>query len=111
MAYNQSIADRVFEAVTELAPVDVVEKKMFGGVAYMVQGNMCVGVNGDLLMVRVGADNYESVLAQPHAQEMDFTGRPMRGFVAVPPAGIATRDALDAWIQQALDYVLTLPAK
>ena len=84
---------------------------MFGGIAYMIQGNMCIGVNQDNLMVRVGRDGHADVLAQPHVRPMDFTGKPMGGFVFVSPEGFATRDDLAAWVQRGLDFVLTLPAK
>jgi TfoX/Sxy family transcriptional regulator of competence genes len=111
MAYDEQVAQRVGEALSRLSPTPAEPKKMFGGVAYMVQGNMCVGVNEDRLMVRVGPDGYDEALAQTHAQPMDFTGRPMRGFVYVPPEGYAAEDDLEAWVQRGLDFVLTLPAK
>lgn len=111
MAYDENLAARVLEAVSQLCPVQIVEKKMFGGIAYMVQGNMCVGIIQDSLMVRVGKKNYEEMLNQPHAQIMDFTGRPMRGFVTVAPEGIESAQDLTNWLQRGLDYALSLPAK
>ncbi len=111
MAYDSNLADRVLEAISQLSPVPIVEKKMFGGIAYMVQGNMCVGILQDSLMVRVGKDDYEEMLGQPHAQVMDFTGRPMRGFVTVDPEGIASAQDLTTWVQRGLDFALSLPAK
>ena len=84
---------------------------MFGGLACMIAGNMCVGIVGDDLMVRVGPDWYEAALDLPHVREMDFTGRTMRGFVYVDAAGTAEDDELDAWIQRGLDFAGSLPPK
>ena len=109
MAYDENTAARVRQA---LAAVDgVVERRMFGGLVFMVHGNMCCGIEQDRLMLRVGPAQYAAALAQPHAGIMDFTGRPMRGFVIVPPAGFAATAALQEWIGRALAFVQTLPAK
>lgn len=77
----------------------------------MDRGNMAFGVVGEELMVRVGADNHESALSQPHAREMDFTGRPMRGMIYVESTGIEEDDDLQAWLERALSFTSTLPAK
>ena len=109
MAFNEEVGNRLrvaFEPYPE-----VIEKKMFGGLAFMVQGHMCCGVNGDELMVRVDPDGYEEALAQPHAREMDFTGRALKGFVYVAPVGFATDDDLAAWVERAADFVLSQPPK
>jgi TfoX/Sxy family transcriptional regulator of competence genes len=90
---------------------DVAEKKMFGGIAYMVRGNMCCGVIGDRFMVRVGPDGYAAALPRPHAKPMDFTGRPMKGFVYVEPAGFAPAGGLEAWVARASEFVRSLPPK
>ena len=111
MAYDESVAARVAEALEDVSPVPVVAKKMFGGIAYMVQGNMSIGINQDSLMVRVGPDGYDDALAQPHARPMDFTGKTMRGFVNVLPEGFATDADLTAWVQRGLDFALSRPAK
>lgn len=108
MAYNEELFDRMREA---LADHEVREQKMFGGVTFMLRGNMCVGVTEDNLMVRVGADAYEDALAMPHAGEMDFTGRPMKGWVFVSDEGWADDAGLEAWVQRGVDFALTLPAK
>lgn len=89
----------------------MVEKKMFGGLSFMVKGNMCCGVVGDELMARVGPDGYEAALKRPHARPMDFTGKPLKGFVYVAPEGFADRADLEGWIGLALNFVETLPAK
>lgn len=84
---------------------------MFGGLAFMIAGNMLCAVGSDHLMVRVGPAAYETALREPHAKEMKFTGRPMRGYVTVDPAGYASQAALRKWLTRALSFVTTLPAK
>jgi hypothetical protein len=85
---------------------------MFGGCCFMVQGNMLGGVTGsDQLIIRVGPDEYADALRHPHAREMDFTGRPMRGFVAVEPDGIARSEDLKFWLEWGLTFARSLPAK
>ena len=109
MAYDEAVAKRVRAALGN-SP-DVVEKKMFGGVAFMVRGNMCCGVIGDRLMLRVGPKGYEAALSRPHARAMDFTGRPMKGLVYIGPAGFASAGDLKGWIARAMEFALSLPAK
>ncbi len=109
MAFDEGLAHRLRAQLT--ARDDVVEKKMFGGLAFMVRGNMCIGIIGDELMVRVGKENHEDALAQPFARTMDFTGRPMKGYVYVAPDGFADESDLSGWVERGLDFVLTLPAK
>ena|SRR5687767_5455374 len=109
MAFDESLAERVRD---ELAVHGgVTERKMFGGLAFMLHGNMCCGIVDDRLMVRVGPDAYDEALARPHAHEMDFTGRPMRGLVYVEAAGVAEEDDLEAWVGRGVDYATTLPRK
>lgn len=83
---------------------DVVEKKMFGGLCFMVAGSMACGVMGDDLMARVGADGYEAALGRPHARVMDFTGRPLRGFVVVDAAGLQAAPVLRTWVREAVAF-------
>jgi TfoX/Sxy family transcriptional regulator of competence genes len=109
MAFDEAVAGRIREALAG-AP-DVVEKRMFGGIAFMLRGNMCCGVIGDRLMLRVGPDGYEPALSRPHAKPMDFTGKPMKGMVYVEPAGFASDGGLKAWISRAMKFALSLPAK
>jgi hypothetical protein len=109
MSYEEAAAKRV-RAVLAAVP-NVAERRMFGGLAFMVGGHMACGVVGDELMVRVGPDAYESALADRHAREMDFTGTPLKGFVFVAPPGFATEEALRAWIDRAVEFVRTLPVK
>lgn len=90
---------------------DVEEKHMFGGVAFMVRGHMCCGPLDDDLMVRVGPDQYESALKLKHATTMEFTGKPLTGFVTVKADGIRTKRDLSRWIDRGLAFVETLPPK
>jgi TfoX/Sxy family transcriptional regulator of competence genes len=109
VAYDEALAERVRAVLGEDPRLH--EQKMFGGLAFMISGNMCVGIVGDDLMVRVGKDAYEDALAQPHAREMDFTGKPMRGIVYVDARGTVTDDALEAWVDRGLDFAGSLPRK
>jgi len=109
VAYDEQLAARIRTVLGDDPGVD--ERKMFGGVAFLLDGNMFVGLTGDDLMVRVGPESWADALAQPHAREMDFTGRSMRGYVYVDAAGTAEDDALAAWIERALDFVGSLPPK
>ena len=84
---------------------------MFGGLTFLVNGHMCCGLHGEDMVARVGAEAYQEALHLPHARKMDFTHRPLRGFVYVAPGGTADDESLADWVQRALDYVLTLPPK
>ena len=108
MAYNAEIADRVLKMM--VGREGLTERKMFGGIAFMLNGNMCCGVTNDDLMVRVGADGLEDALDQPHARPMDFTGRPMKGFVFVDAGAVGNR-VLRHWIQRGVTFAESLPAK
>lgn len=109
MAYNQQLADRVRKALARRQ--GVAEEKMMGGLCFMLRGNMCCGVVNDDLVVRVGPERYDVALAEPHARPMDFTGRPLRGFVFVGPGGYRTDRGLKDWIQRGVRFALSLPAK
>jgi len=109
MAYNEDLAQRVREEMSALP--SYVEKKMFGGVGFMLQGNMACGVNGTDLIVRVGPERYESALAEPHTKLFDMTGRPMKVWVVVLAEGYEANGDLKAWVQQGVRYALSLPAK
>jgi TfoX/Sxy family transcriptional regulator of competence genes len=87
------------------------EKRMFGGLAFLERGLMVVGVSGGSLMARVGPAAHPDALAQPHARPMDFTGRPMTGYVYVDPAGLASDADLRRWVDRCRRFVATLPAK
>jgi TfoX/Sxy family transcriptional regulator of competence genes len=109
MAYDEGLAGRVRRILGGRG--DFAEKKMFGGLAFMIEGHMGCGVIGADLMVRVGPEGLEEALARPHARLMDFTGRPSKGMVYVGPAGLRTEKALEAWVGRALALVQTLPGR
>jgi TfoX/Sxy family transcriptional regulator of competence genes len=103
VAYNEALADRVRTILQPVPNVD--EKKMFGGVTFMVSGQMCCGVLKDDLVVKTGPDGFDALVAQPHVRPFDFSGRPMVGMVYVASPGVATDAHLRAWIQRGLDFV------
>lgn len=107
--WDEDLAGRIRHAFGPRT--DLVEKKMFGGLAFMVRGHMCVGLTKADMLVRVGPDAWEDALSQPHARPMDFTGKPMRGMVYVGKGATGRRASLSKWIQRGLSFVNTLPAK
>lgn len=109
MACDEILAARIREAVKGQPKLS--EKKMFGGIAFMVCGHMCCGVAGNDLMARIGPDEYETMLTRQHVREMDFTGKPLRGFIYVDQAGLRTERQLRFWVSKSLDFVLSLPPK
>jgi TfoX/Sxy family transcriptional regulator of competence genes len=109
MAYDEKLAQRIREVLERRRGIS--EKKMFGGLAFLVNGHMACGVQGDDLMVRVGPDDYESALRKTGARPMDFTGRPLKGMVYVGPRGHRRAASLRAWVEQGLSYVRSLPPK
>lgn len=109
MAFSEQLAARIRAYFDGRA--DLVEKKMFGGLCFMVRDRMVCGIVKDDLMLRVGAEQYEAALARRHARPMDFTGRPMMGMVYVAPAGVRTAAALAAWLDLARTYAESLPSR
>jgi len=109
VAYDEELATRVREILEEQADVD--ERKMFGGLAFMVHGHMCCGVIGDDLVLRLGADAAEKALSGRHVRPMDFTGRPMKGYVYVAKQGVRSEAQLRKNLAAALAFVATLPPK
>ena len=109
MAYDEGLAERIRGALDDRS--DVSEKKMFGGIAFMVRGHMSVGIVKDELMVRVGPEAYAELVRQPHVRPMNFTGRPMQGFVFVASAGLEADADLQRWVGHGLEYAASLPAK
>jgi TfoX/Sxy family transcriptional regulator of competence genes len=89
----------------------VTEKKMFGGLCFLHRGNMCCGIVRDELMLRVGPDQHGDCLAQPHAREMDFTGRAMKGMIYVGVDGFSEDEDLEAWVERGLSFARSLPSK
>ena len=108
MSYDETLAQRIRRIIGKRR--GTVERKMFGGLAFMLDGNMCCGIVDDRLMLRLGSDLAEQVLERAHVHPMDFTGRPMTGMVYVAPEG-ARGEALRRWVEQAAGFVRTLPPK
>ncbi len=109
MAYNEETAQRLREELETVA--DISERKMFGGISFLLGGNMAIGVVGEELCGRVGPDAFDEALKLPGARIMDFTGRPMRGWVFVAPRGFADEKTLAAWVKRGTDFAGTLPPK
>ena len=109
MAYDGGLAERLREVLADVP--DVTEKKMFGGLCLLVSGNMCCGIVDETLMARVGPDQYAESLELPHAREMDFTGKPLKGMIYVDPEGIAEDEDLQAWVDRCMICMKTLPPK
>lgn len=109
MAYDKRAAERLRNVFSDYQ--GVVEKKMFGGIAYMYLDHMCVGIVDDMLMVRVGPENYERALSEQYVKPMDFTGKPMKGYVYVEPPGFKTEKNLKKWVNLGTRFVKTLPPK
>ena len=109
MAYDEALAERIRGALR--GRDGVTERKMFGGIAFMVGGNMAVGVIRDDLMVRVGPDAHDEALAQPHVRVFDFGGRPSRGMVYVAPEGVTSDPELTRWVDAGADMAASMPPK
>jgi hypothetical protein len=109
MAYDEGLAQRVEDALGEMD--GLVGKKMFGGVGYLLNGNMAVGVLGDELIVRTGPERYEELLGRPHVGEFGPTGRTMTGWVTVGPEGLSEDADLSAWIEIGVAFAASLPPK
>ena len=109
MAHDLILADRTRQILEGEA--SVTERRMFGGIAFMLAGNMSVGVLGDELMVRVGAPSWSEVLELTGVREMDFSGRSMKGLVLIDPERTASDEQLEEWVERGVTFALTLPAK
>lgn len=109
MAFSKALAERIRRLVARRR--GVTERKMFGSVCFLLNGNLLVGVWKDSLIARVGKDAYEAALQEEHVKEFDVTGRPMKGWMMVEPDSIDSDHQLSRWIDQATEFVRTLPAK
>lgn len=109
MAFDGNLAVRVRDALARKRGIQ--EKKMFGCICFMLNGNALTGVWEDSLIARIGRDEGAAALLQPHVRAFDITGRPMRNWVVVGSEGIADDDQLEAWIQRAVKFVVKLPKK
>ena len=108
MAYSTKLAERVR---SQMDGIPFVEKKMFGGVGFLLNGNMACGVNKDDLIVRVDPEKNTALLKKPHVRPFDMTGRPMKGWLVVEADGIKTDKQLNTWIKEGVEFALTLPPK
>lgn len=108
MAYSLALAERIRGVLAHYGPTT--ERKMFGGLAFLLDGNMCCGVNDDDLMARVGPKAYEELLARPGARPMTFTGKPLKGYLFLDGATL-TDEALGEWVGHAVAFCRTLPSK
>ena len=109
MPYDAELAERVRTALWRR--LDCVEKKMFGGVGFLLGGNLCVAVWHDALVARVGPEAYAASLEEPHVREFDVTGRPMKGWVLVDPEGVESATGLKRWLDRATKFAASLPEK
>jgi TfoX/Sxy family transcriptional regulator of competence genes len=110
MAYDETLAARIRQRLARRKNVE--EKKMFGGVGFLLKGNLLVGVRKDSLLVRLGPEQSDEALQETHVSEFKITGRgTMKGWVVVSLQGVQNADQLHRWIQRAVKFVRTLPAK
>lgn len=109
MAYDETLAGRIRDDLMRRSGID--EKKMFGGIGFLLHGNLLVGVWKDSLIARIGPEAYDAALQEPGVREFDVTGRSMTGWVLVGPEVLADDAALSRWIRRALAFVTTLPKK
>jgi TfoX/Sxy family transcriptional regulator of competence genes len=108
MAYNFKLAERLR---SELSGIPIVEKKMFGGIGFLLNGNMTCGVNKDDLIVRVDPEKHTTLLMKLHVRPFDMTGRPMKGWLLVDAEGVKTNKQLSAWVKEGLQFASSLPPK
>ena len=109
MAYSEDIAARIRDELASVA--DIEEKKMFGGVSYLLNGNMAVGVIGDEMCVRVDKADFEEFVTEPGARIFDFSGRPMKGWLMVSEQGMADDATFSKWVDRGVTFAASLPPK
>ena len=109
MAYDEGLAERLREVLAGRR--GITEKKMFGGLCFLLHGNMVVGISKNELMVRYDRDEHDAVMKMKHVRPMDFTKKPMQGFAFVGPKGFDAQADLEKWVERCLSYVSTLPKK
>lgn len=108
MAYDLKLAERI---CSQLDGMPFVEKKMFGGIGFLLNGNMACGVNKDHLIVRIDPEKQTALLKKPHVKPFDLTGKPMKGWLLVEADGCRTEKQLSAWIKEGVEFASTLPSK
>ncbi|HXQ34902.1 MAG TPA: TfoX/Sxy family protein [Anaerolineales bacterium] len=108
MAYSLKLAERIR---SELDGTPFVEKNMFGGIGFLLNGNLACGVNKDNMIVRVDPEKQNLLLKKPHAKPFDLTGKPMKGWMLVEADGVKTGKQLSAWVKEGMEFASTLPPK
>jgi len=108
MAYNEKMAERIR---AELSGIPFVEKKMFGGVGFLIHGNLACGIHKQDMIVRVHPDKHEKLLKKPHAKPFDTMGKPIKGWLLVEPEGCKTKKQMSTWVKEGVEFVLSLPPK
>ena len=109
MAYDEALAQRIEKRISRIDGLQ--SKKMFGGIGFLLYGNMAVGVYKNYMIVRVGSDNSEELLKEPFAKVFDITGRPMAGWILVDALGLENEKALQFWVEKGVNFASSLPAK
>jgi TfoX/Sxy family transcriptional regulator of competence genes len=109
MAFNEALAERIRQRLVRRKNIE--ERKMFGGICFLLNGNMLVGVWKEFLIARLSPDQGDDAVREPHVRKMDITGKPMKGWIMVEPDGVEDDDQLKKWIQRAVKYVATLAGK
>ena len=109
MAYDEKLAGRIRKLLAKRKAI--AEKKMFGGLAFLLNGNMCCGIHGGEMIVRLNPEETDAALAEPHTRIFDLSGRPMKGWLLVEPAGVASESTLAKWVGMGVNYAASLPAK
>jgi TfoX/Sxy family transcriptional regulator of competence genes len=109
MAFDEVLASRIRDLLS--GTDGLAEKRMFGGIAFLLNGNMCCGVHGDDVILRVDPDSAEDALREPHVRIFDMTGRPMKGWLLVGSEAVASDDQLRSWVEMGVDFAGSLPAK
>lgn len=109
MAFDERLAERIRKRLGKRK--ELAEKKMFGGIAFLLNGNMCVGVHKQDLIVRLDPEETDEALSQPHTRVFDLSGRPMKGWILVESSGLKDEKALGKWVSISVDYAMSLPKK
>jgi TfoX/Sxy family transcriptional regulator of competence genes len=108
MAYDLKLAERIR---SQMDGISFIEKKMFGGVGFLLNGNMACGVNKDNLIVRIDPNKQDALLKKPHAKPFDLTGKPMKGWLVIEADGVKTDKQLSAWVKEGIEFASALPPK
>lgn len=109
MAFDERLTERIRKRLGKRK--ELAEKKMFGGIAFLLNGNMCVGVHKQDLIVRLDPEETDEALSQPHTRVFDLSGRPMKGWILVESSGLKDENALGKWVSISVDYAMSLPKK